>query len=90
MRTLRPSASSSAPRLLVRGPDFQLGIADRLHLDADLAQALAHLDAADHAVPAAIERFGQPQERRQDLDRAPLLLVELAEATCSRFGVARR
>ena len=61
--------------LLVRGPHFQLGITDRLDLDADLAQPLAHLDAADDAVPAAIERLGQAQERRQDLDRAARVLV---------------
>ena len=78
-------------RLLVRGPHFQLRVADRLDLDADLAQPLAHLDAANHAVAAAIERLGQAEERRQDRDRpAQFLARGQSRPMCSRFGVARR
>ena len=45
-----------------------------------VAEALAHLEAADHAVAAAIERLGEAQERREHCDRAARRLVEILEA----------
>ena len=48
-------------RLFVCGPDLQLGIANRLDLNANRTKTVPDLQAADHTVAAAIERLGEAQ-----------------------------
>jgi hypothetical protein len=59
-----------ALRLLVRGPHFQLGITDRLDLDADRRAARAPSSTANHAACGCDEASRQAKESGEDRPRS--------------------
>ena len=60
------------------GPKLELGVARGSEFDEVFSAAVVHLHARDCLRVAAIERFGEPQERRQNRDDPALLLAQLA------------
>jgi len=63
-----------------RGPDLELGVARRPHLQQVVVAAIVELERADALRVAAIEAFGQPENRGERAHRATLLALQIAEA----------
>src|SRR6185295_3755910 len=61
-------------------PGLELAVAPGLGPDAQRPRPLRHDEALDDLAVAAVERIGHAQEAGEGADRAPLLLVERAEA----------
>lgn len=66
-------------RMALRRPELELGIAGRPQLQQRIVAAVVQIDAGQHLRMAAVERFGQPQHRREDANHparpAPQLTV---------------
>ena len=61
------------------GPELQLGVARGTELDEVFLAAVVHLDARDRLRVAAIERFGEPQNRGERANGPARLRAERAE-----------
>ena len=61
------------------GPELQLGVARGAEFDEVFLAAVVHLHARDRLRVAAIERFGEPQNRGQRANGPALLRAERAE-----------
>ena len=83
---LPPERLFEGVELARRRPHLQFGVADRLHANAQLTQALADLKAANGAVAASIERFGQAQESAEDDNGVLGFLVEILVALVIALG----
>ena len=73
------------------GPQLELGVACRPQLQQGVVAAIVQLDAGDRLRVAAIEAFGEPQNRGERADHAPARRRKTPRsARCCRLGVARR
>jgi hypothetical protein len=87
--SIRDSTGAQADRLCQRalerryltmgGPELQLGVARCAKFDEVLLAAVVQFDTRDHLRVAAVERFGEPQNRGQRTNRPARLRVQRAE-----------
>ena len=72
-------------------PHLELRIAARMQRQRDVFAAVAHLEAGDRLGMAAIEAFGDAQDRREGAHGFPERLPgSRAYSSCDRRGVPRR
>ena len=75
-----PNDSFERRRVPRRGPELQFGVARRPGLQQRVAAAIAELYSGDRLRVAAIEAFGQPQDRRERANRPPALAPQVGKA----------
>jgi len=61
------------------GPELELGVAGCAELDEIFVAPIVHFDAGDRLCVAAVERFGQPEDRGQRADGLAFLRAQPAE-----------
>lgn len=66
--------------MALRGPNLELGVGRRVHPRHPLARTRPQVDAVDDLRVAAVEPFGEPQDRAERANRAPQPAGQVAVA----------
>jgi hypothetical protein len=69
-----------------RGPDFELRVARRAHLQQIVVAAIVELEPPHALRVAAIEALRQPQDRGQRAHSPAFLALQIPEAVVAAFG----
>ena len=72
----------------LRRPQFEFGVAGRPHLQQRIAAAVVELEAGDRLRVAAIEIFGEPQDRGERPDHLAPLALQRAEFVAAGAAAA--